>query len=270
MFSGIGYEIMVKSLLRTILATLRALLLTGLVVLIVPVLLLGSWVPGYGAWWRQRVRRLWIRMILVTLGIRIHWEVRIPDFPAIYVGNHRAYIDPLLLMRDVLAVPVAKKEMASWPLIGFAARLSGIFFVDRESSKDRQRTLHKITAEVRRGGSILLFPEGTTHAGHEVLPFRKGVFRVAAEEQVHMVPFALDFDDPADYWIGKDTFAAHFFRRFGHWRTRVHVAVGPDLFDPDGEAMRLHCMEWINAKLAEFRAGEPARTLERSKAGVGA
>ena len=85
-----------------------------------------------------------------------------------------------------------------------------------------------------------------------------------------MVPFALDFDDPADYWIGKDTFAAHFFRRFGHWRTRVHVAVGPDLFDPDGEAMRLHCMEWINAKLAEFRAGEPARTLERSKAGVGA
>lgn len=247
---------MVKSVLRTALATLRALILTGLVALIIPVLLLGSWVPGYGVWWRHRVRRVWIRMILFTLGIRIHWEGCIPDFPAIYVGNHRAYIDPLLLMREVLAVPVAKKEMASWPLIGFAARLSGIFFVDRESSKDRQRTLHKITAEVRRGGSILLFPEGTTHAGHEVLPFRKGVFRVAAEEQVHMVPFALDFDDPADYWIGTDTFAAHFFRRFGHLRTRVHLAVGPDMYDPDGEVMRQHCMAWINAKLAAFREVE--------------
>ena len=255
MFSGIGYEIMVKSLLRTILATLRALLLTGLVVLIVPVLLLGSWVPGYGAWWRQRVRRLWIRMILVTLGIWIRWEGRAPDHPAIYVGNHRAYLDPLLIMRDVLAVPVAKKEMASWPLIGFAARLSGIFFVDRESSKDRQRILLKITEEVRNGGSILIFPEGTTHAGHEVLPFRKGVFRVAAEERVHIVPFALDFDDPADYWIDDDTFASHFFRRFGHWRTYVHVAIGEDMHLPDGEAMRTHSMEWINAKLAAFREG---------------
>ena len=236
------------------LAILRALILTGLVTLIIPVLLIGSWIPGVGTWWRHRVRRLWIHMILFTLGIYIRWEGRIPAHPAIYVGNHRAYLDPLLLMREVLAVPVAKKEMASWPLIGFASRLSGIFFVDRESQKDRQKTLHKITAAVRAGESILLFPEGTTHAGREVLPFRKGVFRVAAEEEVHIVPFALDFDDPADYWIDDDTFVAHFFRRFGHLRTYVHVAIGPELVNPDAEAMRQQCMVWINGKLKEFRS----------------
>ncbi|MBK7345118.1 MAG: 1-acyl-sn-glycerol-3-phosphate acyltransferase [Saprospiraceae bacterium] len=98
--------------------------------------MIGSWIPGVGTWWRHRVRRLWIHMILFTLGIYIRWEGRIPAHPAIYVGNHRAYLDPLLLMREVLAVPVAKKEMASWPLIGFASRLSGIFLSIGESPKD--------------------------------------------------------------------------------------------------------------------------------------
>lgn len=254
---------MLKSVLRISLATLRAFILILLVALIIPVLLIASWIPGFGSWWRHRVRRLWIHMILFTLGIYIRWEGGIPDHPAIYVGNHRAYLDPLLIMRQVLAVPVAKKEMASWPLIGFASRLSGIFFVNRESPKDRQKTLHKITAAVRAGESILLFPEGTTHAGHEVLPFRKGVFRVAAEEGVHMVPFALDFDDPDDYWIDDDTFLAHFFRRFGHFRTYVHVSIGPDLVNPDAEAMRLRCMAWINEKLGEFRNGHHTNTLGR-------
>lgn len=245
---------MMKTVLRYSLATSRAVILVLLVTLIIPVLLIGSWIPGVGTWWRHRVRRLWIHMILFTLGIYIRWEGRIPGHPAIYVGNHRAYLDPLLIMREVLAVPVAKKEMASWPLIGIASRLSGIFFVNRESPKDRHKTLHKIAKAVRSGESILLFPEGTTHAGHTVLPFRKGVFRVAAEEGVHIVPFALDFDDPADYWINDDTFVAHFFRRFGHFRTYVHVSIGPDLQMTDAEDMRLQCMEWINGKLKEFRS----------------
>ena len=236
------------------LAAFRAFILTFLIALIIPTLLIASWIPGFGTWWQHRVRRLWIHMILFTLGVYIRWEGKTPDHPAIYVGNHRAYLDPLLIMREVLAVPVAKKEMASWPIIGLASRLSGIFFVNRESPKDRHKTLHKIAKAVRSGESILLFPEGTTHAGHTVLPFRKGVFRVAAEEGVHIVPFALDFDDPADYWIDDDTFGAHFFRRFGNVRTYVHVSIGPDLLMTDSEELRMQCMDWINGKLEEFRS----------------
>lgn len=241
-----------SAVFHSLLAFIRALLVSLWILLAIPALLIGRWVPGLGHGWAAGVRRIWSRVILFILGIRMRWSGTPTDEPAIYVGNHRAYLDPLLIMTQVDGVPVAKQEMASWPLIGQASRLAGVYFVRRENPRNRQQVLHRIAMAVRNGQSILIFPEGTTHDHRQVIPFRKGVFRVAVEDQVPVVPFALDFDDPADYWIGDDTFVGHFFRRFGRPVTRCHLSVGPSFRMDDPEALRHTCMEWINGELEAF------------------
>lgn len=206
-------------------------------------------IPVYGKRWRLVVRRLWIRMIIWGLNVRLRWRGDIPQEPCILVANHRSYLDPLLIMAKVLALPVAKAEMAKWPLLGLAGKVSGIFYVQRESPKDRKRTLLAITKAVRQGETILIFPEGTTHGEDRTITFKKGVFQVAAQEGVPIVPVALDFADPADYWLANDSFMGHFLCRFGWRSVRCSVAIGQPLRNDQADVLLADASMWIDEML---------------------
>jgi 1-acyl-sn-glycerol-3-phosphate acyltransferase len=233
----------------------RALLTFFYVITVIPALGLVAWIPGHGQQLRLRVRRRWIKWILHGLNVRMDWRGQVPDEPAILVANHRSWLDPLLVMRYILALPVAKAEMGRWPLLGLAGRLSGIFYVQRENIRDRQRTLEAIAQAVQQGQTILLFPEGTTHDRSELLPFRKGIFQVAAQSGVPIVPIALDFADPGDYWLGDDTFLAHFRRQFGRRKIHCRVHVGPALRGEDPQILMQESREWIQQQLPKLNNG---------------
>lgn len=238
----------------------RVLITSFYVITVIPTLAVAGMLPGRGKGMRLRVRRRWISWILRGLNVELHWQGDIPREPAILVANHRSWLDPLLILRHVLALPVAKAEMRRWPLLGTAGRLSGIFYVQRESLRDRQRTLEAVAGAVRQGDSILIFPEGTTHGGDTPLPFKKGVFQIAASQGVPIVPVALDFADPGDYWLGDDTFVRHFIRRFGHRKIRCRVHIGPPLRGEDSQTLLSEARKWIEDNLREMREGLPSST----------
>jgi 1-acyl-sn-glycerol-3-phosphate acyltransferase len=234
-------------------AILRALITLINILLSIVFFLLVAWIPRYG--WRARLYvRMWmIRWMLWCLNIKVTWHGTIPHYPCIYVGNHRSYLDPLFILKHVLALPIAKAEVASWPLLGYAVRLSGIVFVRREDPRDRKRALSQLANTVRNGDSVLLFPEGTTHADAQVRHFSKGIFHVAAETGMPLVPFALEFADPSDYWINDDTFGAHFLRQFGNREVRCGIHIGPVIRGQDAMQLREEAIQWINGALWELR-----------------
>src|SRR6185436_14021215 len=101
------------------------------------------------------------------------------------VANHLSYLDPIVIGAQIPVAPIAKGEVASWPLIGsVASSLNGIF-VDRSSVMSRARALRRAHALLRAGVSILNFPEGTTTDGSRLLPFHRGIFGLA---QIARVP----------------------------------------------------------------------------------
>jgi 1-acyl-sn-glycerol-3-phosphate acyltransferase len=232
---------------------LRAFVAFIFVVLTIVFAGLVAWIPGYGSKWRLSIRKFFGRLILRALGIEITWRGAKTLRPCIIVANHRSYLDPLLIMQHFLALPVAKAEIASWPLIGYGTKLTGVFFVKREDKEDRRRTLIALTDAVKAGETILVFPEGTTHAEQEVRTFSKGVFHVAANEGVPIVPIALDFKESKDYWLDDDTFLGHFVRSFGLRKVRCTVEVGPYIQDTDPLQIHQQSMDWINMHLAEMR-----------------
>ncbi len=204
-----------------------------------------------------RIRKRCLKRLLSALGVRIQQYGSLPEEkkgPYLLVGNHRSYLDPIVLLADFKALPVSKAEVAHWPLIGFAARQTGILFVKREKKTSRKQTLQAMKEKLREGYSILLFPEGTTVAvGSNTLPFRPGAFRLAAELNVPLIPFAIEYLHPQDAWVGNDTFVPHFFRCFGKKTTTIQVHYGPPLRGKKPEELRKKTRLWIDARLNEWK-----------------
>lgn len=199
----------------------------------------------------MRVRRRWARNLLRAVGIRGENEGVAPDFPCIIVSNHRSYLDPILMLRDVDAYPVAKAELASWPIIGKGAALAGILYLRRDHSGSRVSILRLMEDKIREGFSIIIFPEGTTSGVPGTLPFKKGVFQLAAKSDFPVVPVTLIFSDKKDFWIGKETFMSHAARRFREKTIGVRVCYGPTLQGDDAEELLSQAKNWIETRLLQ-------------------
>jgi putative phosphoserine phosphatase/1-acylglycerol-3-phosphate O-acyltransferase len=113
--------------------------------------------------------------------------------PAVFVFNHQSGADPFLLCallrRDF--VGVAKAEIRNNPLLGPAFAFAETVFVDRSDHEQAVRALDPAVAALRRGLGILIAPEGTRSASHEVGPFKKGAFRIALAARAPIVPIVL-------------------------------------------------------------------------------
>lgn len=114
------------------------------------------------------------------------WEAA----PAVFLFNHQSGLDVLVLgalMRGNLA-PVAKKELASNPIMGPLMHLLEAAFVDRADSAQARKALEPAVERLNSGVSILIAPEGTRSPTPSPGPFKKGAFHLAMQAGVPVVP----------------------------------------------------------------------------------
>merc|ERR1719293_349001 len=97
------------------------------------------------------------------------------------VSNHTSYLDGLVLAA-CLGFPrvVAMSGSRKVPIVGHLMEEMGCVFVDRSSSDSRKATLEAITQHCAAWSPgdrpMMLFPEGTTSNGVDILEFKKGAF----------------------------------------------------------------------------------------------
>jgi len=117
---------------------------------------------------------------------------------------------------EVCFVFVAKSEVRRWPLLGTPARL-GTIFVDRGRSLQVAEASRQIEQGLRDGLAVLVFPEGTSSDGREVMPFRSPLFEPAIRAGASVTAAAIHYHaaDAAEsevaYW-GEMVFLPHLFR----------------------------------------------------------
>lgn len=205
----------------------------------------------------MRIRRRWARRLLPSVGVSLQYTGAPPDTACLLVANHRSYLDPILMLCHVDAFPVAKAELANWPLIGKGAQMAGILYLRRENAKSRAGTLQRIQAVLESGIPVIIFPEGTTSALRGTLPFKKGVFQLAAKQQIPIVPVAVDFADIEDFWVGKETFVAHAGRRFQEKKVSVTLHYGPVIQGSDADTLLGEARDWIENRLLKSEISQP-------------
>jgi len=219
---------------------------------LIPLVIL-QWLKGYSADRALQTRLRTAQPVVKLLGVKITLSGQLPQDAFVFIGNHRSYFDPVVALKFIKAFPVAKAEVQNWPLIGFAVKATGVLFVKRENKQSRKNALEGLTDCIKSGHSVLVYPEGTTTDFPKTVEFRRGAFQMAAGGGFGIVPVAIEYKNPADAWIGDDTFIPHFFRCFGKSVTEVKIAFGPALYGEDGEELLREVQFWIDSKLTEFR-----------------
>lgn len=177
--------------MRTFFVLLTALVLTtllGPVVVIARVLR----VPQGPTSIYARCVRLWSRSVNWSAGVRvrIHGAEHLHNARgAVVIANHVSWFDVFPLAAEVPWVSfIAKSELRRLPLFGFAAECAGIVFLDRDNKKQAFERYEKAAAEVQRGRTIIVCPEGTRGTDYRLRPFKKGPFVLCIASQSPIIP----------------------------------------------------------------------------------
>lgn len=145
---------------------------------------------GYTAHW---CARQWARLILLTTGVRVELRGTLPAVGTSYVfaSNHQSTYDiPVIFwtLPHQLRI-IAKASLGNFPFLGWHLRLAGHLLVNRDHPG--AAVFKKMQRMISQGASLIIFPEGTRSRDGQVGRFKGGVFLLAIESQLPIVPISV-------------------------------------------------------------------------------
>ena len=113
--------------------------------------------------------------------------------------NHVSAIDPVFVVITRFwgkrMVVFAKKELFEInALLTWFFRCMGALCV--RGTRDELETIDKTVEACKNGGTLLIFPEGTREKEGKLLPPKSGLFVIAAQAAVDVVPVRILYDTP--------------------------------------------------------------------------
>lgn len=117
----------------------------------------------------------------------------------ILAPNHVSAIDPVFVVITRFwgkrMVVFAKKELFEInALLTWFFRCMGALCV--RGTRDELETIDKTVEVCKNGGTLLIFPEGTREKEGKLLPPKSGLFVIAAQAAVDVVPVRILYDTP--------------------------------------------------------------------------
>ena len=187
-------------------------------------------------YWRQLAFTFWCRSFELISGMELEVVGEPPRPPFFMVANHLSYVDICALRMVTQGVFVAKGEISGWFLAGRIVRDMGNIFIDRQNRRDIPRAGEEIVQRLNEGEGVIIFPEGTSTKGEDVLPFNSSFLQFAAERDLPVSYAAISYRTPegempasdAVCWWEDISFAAHMFRLFTVKRFTAVVSFGDE------------------------------------------
>jgi 1-acyl-sn-glycerol-3-phosphate acyltransferase len=145
----------------------------------------------------DRLIRFWARTLVRAAGIDLHAEnlERIdPTRRYILIGNHYSYFDiPCILA----AIPqpirfMAKVSLFKIPIFGWAIGRAGFIPIDRKNRRTAVKSFDLAAERIRKGNTIVVFPEEGRSRHREMRPFQRGGFLLAIRSGLPILPLAVD------------------------------------------------------------------------------
>jgi 1-acyl-sn-glycerol-3-phosphate acyltransferase len=113
--------------------------------------------------------------------------------PHVYAVNHGSALDiPILYAYLPLQFRIVhKKELLSYPLVGWHLKRSGQVCVDQQHPSRSVGHIKSAVRTLKSGMPLVIFPEGGRTCDGKIQPFLPGAFFMAIKAQVDIVPIAL-------------------------------------------------------------------------------
>ena len=112
----------------------------------------------------------------------------------VIVANHLSTFD-IFSLYGWLGIDikfVMKKEIKKYPGVGFGSQAVGHIFIDRSSTAEAIKSINAAKEKIKDGTSVIFFPEGTRSKTNQLLPFKKGAFRLAFDLELPLLPVTIN------------------------------------------------------------------------------
>lgn len=135
--------------------------------------------------------------VLIILGIRTRGKENLPEGQFILISNHASHIDTLVLLcmfpvRKILEIrPVAAADY--WTRNKFIYAITDFLFnilpIPRKGITPSHNPLKVMEDALKKGYSLIIYPEGTRSYGEDIGPFKPGVAHlVKRNPQIPVIP----------------------------------------------------------------------------------
>jgi 1-acyl-sn-glycerol-3-phosphate acyltransferase len=151
---------------------------------------------------QEKIIQFWCKRLLSIFEIKV--EVQgLNSFlynqkQYLMVANHISWMDIIVIQSIKPSIFVAKSDVASWPLFGWVAQMTGTIFIKREKVSDIKKALKKMKRRLIKR-SVCIFPEGTSTNGRYLLPFKSNLFQSSIDTNKSILPLCLRYKQKGTY-----------------------------------------------------------------------
>lgn len=127
---------------------------------------------------------------------KIHIEGRkkaVKGTTYIIISNHQSILDILLI--NCLRYKfkwISKIENFNVPVIGWYLKMAEYIIIDRGNDESKVEMIEKSYNFLKKGISIMIFPEGTRSLNNEIGFFKRGAFQLAIQAKIPILPVLID------------------------------------------------------------------------------
>ena len=140
--------------------------------------------------------RAWSKLIMKTIlsPLRVAGLEKIDTSKTyVYAVNHASALDiPILYAFLPFQFRIVhKRELLSYPIVGWHLKRSGQVCVDQQNPARSIGQIKSALRTLKNGMPLVIFPEGGRTSDGRIQPFLAGAFFLAIKAQVDIVPIAL-------------------------------------------------------------------------------
>jgi 1-acyl-sn-glycerol-3-phosphate acyltransferase len=175
-------------LIKNFVVVLYSLLIAILSILIFPI--------DYKYKLSNPLMKVWTRIVLFIYGVKVNVygaENVNPAKGKIYIANHASYLDifiQLAKLPDNVRM-IYKKEINKVPILGWAMMSVGFVSIDRVNIRSAMKSLGKAAEKVKKGLSVVIYPEGTRTKDGKIDEFKRGMFFLADKSEADIIPVSM-------------------------------------------------------------------------------
>ncbi len=160
--------------------------------------------------------RLFLLSISWTSGITTNATGPRIRHNVFYAANHHSWIDIPVMSGVTGCTFVANDGIEGWPLIGWLCKINNTIFVSRENRLSVGGQVDELRDAMTGDQPVTIFPEGTTHDGSGLLPFKPALFAALVPPPAGMMvqPIYLSYGRNLRKvaWVGDEKVTENFWR----------------------------------------------------------